>query len=866
MSEPVRRPDAASADELGSTRLRTRLAPFLSFIVFVLALAALRKTIGAYSFDEVQTEFQNLPADQLAASFGLTALSYLLLTVFDWQGARLAGRRIATQTLLLTAFIANAFGHTLGMAALTGGAVRLRGYGAAGMTAGEIAHVIASASLGFIIGALLLLGLALSIHPYRAALALHVAPLLLQIIGAACLLTLAAGAAALALGKRAVVLRGHTIALPSLGQGVLQLLVSLLELLCAAGALYAVLPPEADVTFLGFCGIWTIGVLAGLVSTVPGGLGVFEATLLLLMPQVAAHSLLSAILAYRVTYYLAPLLIATTLLVGQELARPASAMRRGATRMFGWTQPLVVPAFALAVFAAGAMLLVSGAIPLGPERRDLAASFVPLSILELSHLSASMLGVLLLVLARGLYLKLDAAWAITLLALIAGAITSLLAAFHWEQALVLSMIAVPLWAARRRFYRPASLFDEPFTWGWIRDIALVVTGAIWLGFFAQRHVEYADRLWWDFAFASDAPRMLRASLAAVSLLIGLGLYKLLRPAADAPAVASAQEIERARAIIGADSDSGAHLALTGDKQLLFAESARGFLMFQRSGGSLVAMGDPVGEPSAHRELIWKFREMADLQGLRPVFYQVSAAHLADYVDLGLMLTKLGEEAIVPLADFNLEGRDRADLRSAARKAERDGIAFEVIAADQIAQNIRALDKVSREWLATRESAEKGFSVGYFDRAYLERFPCAIARRGATIVAFANLWPCAEHGELSVDLMRYADDAPPGIMDFLLSQLMLWGKAHGYTSFSLGMAPLAGLSRHRLAPSWHKLGDFIWRYGGAFYHFEGLRKYKQKFRPEWRPRYLASPGGLSLPRALIDVARLIAGGTRAMFRK
>jgi phosphatidylglycerol lysyltransferase len=527
----------------------------------------------------------------------------------------------------------------------------------------------------------------------------------------------------------------------------------------------------------------------------------------------------------------------------------------------------VVPAFALAVFAAGAMLLVTGAIPLGAERRDLVASFVPLSILELSHLSASLLGVLLLVLARGLYLKLDAAWAIALLALVAASVTSFFAGFHWEQALLLAAIALPLWTARRRFYRPASLFDEPFTWGWARDIALVVTGAIWIGFFAHQHVEYADRHWWDFAFDSDAPRMLRASLAAVSLLIGLGLYKLLRPAAEPPAVASAQELERARALIGADTDSSAHLALVGDKQLLFAEGPdEGFLMFQRAGGSLVAMADPVGTPDARRALIWKFRETADLQGLRPVFYQVSDEHLADYIDLGLVLTKLGEEAIVDLESFSLEGRERADLRSALRKAAKENIAFEVLSPAQVAAEMEALERVSQEWLATREAAEKGFSVGYFDREYLTRFPCAVARRGAEIVAFANLWPCAARGELSVDLMRYADAAPPGIMDFLLSQVMLWGKANGYACFSLGMAPLAGLSRHRLAPSWHKLGDFIWRHGGAFYHFEGLRRYKQKYKPQWRPRYLASPGGLNLPRALIDVMRLIAGGTRAVFRK
>jgi len=177
-----------------------------------------------------------------------------------------------------------------------------------------------------------------------------------------------------------------------------------------------------------------------------------------------------------------------------------------------------------------------------------------------------------------------------------------------------------------------------------------------------------------------------------------------------------------------------------------------------------------------------------------------------------------------------------------------------------------LARVSAEWLESRETAEKGFSVGYFDGEYLARCPLAVARQGARVLAFANVWSSGDRGEASVDLMRYADDAPPGIMDFLMTEMLLWSKAQGYREFSLGMAPLAGLSRHRLAPPWHKLGDFVWRHGGAFYHFEGLRRYKEKYQPLWRARYLASPGGTNLPLALWDVARLIAGGTRAVFGK
>jgi phosphatidylglycerol lysyltransferase len=115
-------------------------------------------------------------------------------------------------------------------------------------------------------------------------------------------------------------------------------------------------------------------------------------------------------------------------------------------------------------------------------------------------------------------------------------------------------------------------------------------------------------------------------------------------------------------------------------------------------------------------------------------------------------------------------------------------------------------------------------------------------------------------------MRHTASAPHGVMDFLFTELMLWGRSQGYRWFNLGMAPLAGLEQHRLAPAWHKIGRFVYQHGEEFYNFEGLRQYKEKFLPEWRPRYLAAPGRLALPRVLFDVTTLISGSVTDAWRK
>jgi phosphatidylglycerol lysyltransferase len=101
------------------------------------------------------------------------------------------------------------------------------------------------------------------------------------------------------------------------------------------------------------------------------------------------------------------------------------------------------------------------------------------------------------------------------------------------------------------------------------------------------------------------------------------------------------------------------------------------------------------------------------------------------------------------------------------------------------------------------------------------------------------------------------------MEGLFVFLMQWGREEGYQWFNLGMAPLSGLQISALAPLWVKVASYLYRYGELFYNFQGLRAYKDKFDPIWEPRYLAYPGGLSLPRVLADVSALIAGGYRGI---
>jgi phosphatidylglycerol lysyltransferase len=478
----------------------------------------------------------------------------------------------------------------------------------------------------------------------------------------------------------------------------------------------------------------------------------------------------------------------------------------------------------------------------------------------------SAVGVGLIFLANGLYRRLDAAWWLTVYLLCAGVLLSLLKGFDYEEATILSTIVVLLVSARTRFGRRASLIEQRFSRPWIIAVLLVLGSAVFLVLFAYRNVPYGKDLWWQFAFEASAPRSLRALLVVAMVVAAYALWRLLRPSRPLLAPPGVDDFAQAEVLIANGPDTNANLALLGDKHLMFNDERTAFIMYQASGSSWVSMGDPVG-PALHCEaLAWEFLECCDGMAVSPVFYQVAPENLSLYIDLGLTLTKLGEEARIPLRTFSLEGAARADLRQSHRRAARDGAEFTVVPRKEVPEILPQLRAVSDAWLADKDAGEKRFSLGYFDERYLACFDCALVRRGGAIVAFANIWRAGGDMELSVDLMRYDDAAPKGVIDFLLIECMLWGKQQGYQWFNLGMAPLSGLEEHALAPTWHKLGRMVQRYGETFYHFEGLRKYKEKFLPVWRPRYLAAAGRFAVAGALLDVTSLVSGGVGKALKK
>jgi phosphatidylglycerol lysyltransferase len=836
----------------------------LSLTLFAATLALLHHILADVSLAAVLASFRETPARSIALATLCTVGSYITLTGYDVIALRYLGRPLSYARAALASFTSYAFSHNIGFSPITDGSIRYRIYSTAGLSVTEVAQLTAICALTFVLGAGCLLGLALALEPAALPLIDALPLALTRGFGVAILVALAAYAVWTGMHQRPLRLRHWNLRPPSLAMTLGQLALGIVDVGFAAAALYLLLPADVGVGFIGFVGIYVTAMTLAIMSYAPGGLGVFEATMLVMLPDSDQAALVGALLVYRCLYYLLPLAVAAGLLAWHEYSLDRRAITGPAGTIRDLTRAAAPSVIGAAVFVGGGVLLFSAATPALEARMQVLRQVLPLPFVEASHLLSSVAGLCLMILARGLFRRLDTAYWLTVFVLCAGIVFSLLKGLDYEEALILSVVLVLLVATRGAFYREASLFSQPFSAAWLATIVAVVAASIWLGMFTFKHVEYSPLLWWQFAYDGNASRFLRASVTVAVLAVCFGALRVVRPALPQTTLHEPR-LDTIKAIVARSPRTTANLALMGDKRIVLSAHADAFIMYQIQGRSWIALGDPVGSESSWQDLLWGFRELCDRHRGRPVFFEIGAGKLPVYLDMGLSPFKLGEEALIDLEAFSLEGSTRKGLRHAAQRAKKEGAIFEIIPRADVPALLRELRLVSDEWLKQKSTHEKGFSVGAFKDDYLCNFDCAVIRNSRRIVAFANLWKAPTH-ELSVDLMRHRADMPHGAMDFLFIQLMLWGKGEGYKWFNLGMAPLSGLQTHPLAPVWNRMGTLIFRHGEHFYNFEGLRAYKEKFHPVWVPRYLAVAGGLSLPRALLDSASLISGGYKNILRR
>ena len=481
--------------------------------------------------------------------------------------------------------------------------------------------------------------------------------------------------------------------------------------------------------------------LLGLASHIPGGVGVFEGLMVILLkPFLASGQLLPALVVFRAIYYLLPLSAALIGLVADEIHQRRSGAARAKAILGRLSEELTPRVLSVVTFIAGLVLLFSGATPAAAGRLAFLDRFLPLGIVETSHFLGSLVGAALLLLSHGIARRLDATYYMTAAAIAAGIVASLLKGGDYEEAVLLAILLIVLREARPAFDRKTAFFEARFSASWIAAVIAAVAASVWLGLFAFKHIEYSNDLWWQFTLHGEASRFLRATVGSVVAVMIFAFARLIRYAPHEAPPPTDADLESAAVILGRQTATYPYLVFLKDKSLLFDEEHTGFVMYAVQGRSWISMGDPVCSPDRVQHMVRLFLERCDDFGGTPVFYEVGKNYLNHYADFGMTFVKLGEEARVDLRRFTLEGPEAAAFRKVTRRLEKDGCTFRVLPATDVRPILDELEAVSDNWREQKAAAEKGFSLGFFDREYIARFPVAVVEREGRIQAFANIWP------------------------------------------------------------------------------------------------------------------------------
>jgi len=429
---------------------------------------------------------------------------------------------------------------------------------------------------------------------------------------------------------------------------------------------------------------------------------------------VPVNDAVTALLLFRLIYFLLPFVLALLLLSLTEVWSAAGSRLPtlpGLAPMVSAGRSLIPMATGFLVLASGLFMMFAGLIPNPADRAEELETLMPLTMVEGGPLVSSIIGSLLAVLSVSVFRRSRLAYWAVLLALLVGTVIAGVEAQDPDRVFVLAMMALILWPCRREFYRRARLTQGVLSARWLVFTLSTLTSLGLLWYLVHTDKAARDLMWWQVAGDGPAVAAWRAALTAGVILSAALLYSGFRVARVKAPLPDAAAFEAAQVIINAHGTGSDAIALTGDKMLMFGPAQQSVLSYGIKGGSWIVMGGPVGTGEDVEDLSWAFHDAARAAGARPVFYETSAAFTEQAIDMGLTLHKMGEEAVVILPDFSLEGPERKKLRTSWNRAQRDGLSVEIVSPPHASELIATLQSISDDWMAQHAAREKRFSVG-----------------------------------------------------------------------------------------------------------------------------------------------------------
>ncbi|MFT8680247.1 lysylphosphatidylglycerol synthase domain-containing protein [Gluconacetobacter sp.] len=644
-------PDGPPPPAPGWRRLLRHLPHVVGLCLMVAAIVVVQHEVRDLHWDDIRAALGTIPATTMMLGIGCTVLSYFILSFYDCLAVVQVGHRLSFRKAAFASFCSYVLSHNLGFAAISGAAVRFRLYGNWGVGAFDIAQIIAFCSATYLLGAGALIGAVLLLEPGAIpVIGAHLPHLVLAGIGLL-LWAVVGGYILLGLWLTQVRICRWTIVLPRPPMAFAQMVVAAAEVAATAGIAYIFLPSGGGLGYGVFLAIYIASYTAGLVASVPGGLGVFDGAMMLALGAYLPPSqIVSTILVFRLFYYIIPLFLAGLMFAGHELflRGDAALARKGAPRIPRRGPRDIRPSHVIRESEADfSVVVATGAVSI------CGALLIALTILDpaswsnaggLHHLVGvagdyllSLIGVALIGLAVGLSQRVTLAWKLTLGLLVGAVALTLLRGASLAVPGILGLVAVLIAPFRSSYYRHARILSEPLSFR--TGLSLVLLIGCVLVLVCSGPQDEVGGSWWEVMLFTSSHGIAQWVMGLAVLLGLVMIGRLVRPGRiavrpwDTAGDAEYQALDHALDDLGPIPPTG----------LIPGEAGLALLPFVRTQTFLIGLGDPAGKSADCASAIWWLRDLAVQEGRQPAFWQVGASMLDVYNDLGLTSWPLVEE-------------------------------------------------------------------------------------------------------------------------------------------------------------------------------------------------------------------------------
>ena len=609
---------------------------------------------------------------------------------------------------------------------------------------------------------------------------------------------------------------------------------------------------QPEISLMESCIVYVLATIIGMISMIPGGLGSFEAASMFLFKTMGygEPNIIFSLLICRICYTIIPWIVGLLFLITAPKGEEGKESLQKAN--------VIASVLATCVLVTGVIIIVSVAMPRLFVKFRVMGRLFPHYMIVLNRRFTLVIGILLVVLSSGIKNLVKVAHHLCVILLSSATILYLINGRNHLEATICFLIAIFL-VMNTRYFQGST--------GKVQSKQLFKNILIVLGIFASYVLIFNITHKVDFINGIEK--------YSLNYIRNNTFHVIFAPLIAIIVLSVMAGISREHITFKLNTEEGkekfdefykkypytqyTHLFYMNDKNYFLNKDETVMFLYRPYKDKILVLGDPAGEKEDFEDAIDELIIWATENKMKVAFYQVLGNNLEEYIDEGFKFLKIGEDAIVNVQDFNLEGKRNKILRKTMNSMEPRGLSFKLVNMPFTDEFIASIKEVSDEWLNGR--GEMQYSLGAFKEEYITKAPIfVIENEDGVIQGFANMLPIKGSKMLSIDLMRHRLENTEGIMDMLFISILQWAKENDYKYFDLGIAPLSNVGNKLYSGNKEKLVNLAYQYGNKIYGFKGLRKYKSKFNPEWNSVYIAYKDDLNLPEILLALVSVVYGNT------